>query len=82
MSSNAGYDENVDYINRLHNHLSRAKQLGSFDWDLSASGPPNSPTHLAKAILNGEVIGSATANARNVAKRYAAFHALVKLGAL
>lgn len=34
---------------------------------------------LIHILVNGEVIGSATGNAKNVAKKYAAFHALAKL---
>ncbi|VDB89226.1 unnamed protein product [Peniophora sp. CBMAI 1063] len=73
------FSDSIDYIVRLHNYLSRIKQVDKFEWVCSVSGAANNHIHTAQAKLNGEVIAIGTGSARNVAKRLAAYDALSKL---
>ncbi|VDC03560.1 unnamed protein product [Peniophora sp. CBMAI 1063] len=69
----------TDYEMRLHNYLARLRQLSGFKWQLTSDGPPHSIMHYATATLNGQVIGRGQGVAKGLAKRNAAYQALVAL---
>ncbi|KZV72766.1 hypothetical protein PENSPDRAFT_683494 [Peniophora sp. CONT] len=76
------FQSSVDYIMILNNYLGRTKQLSGFRWQLTQDGLLQSPKHHAIAQLNGEMIGSGSGESKNIAKKNAAFSALVHLGQL
>jgi len=70
----------TSYTTILYNHLGRQRMDHLISWEESSTGPTTAPLWKMTCKVSGDVLGTATAHQKSVAKDQASKEALTKLG--